>query len=346
MSRPASIAGPLALFSGDASQNEEALVTAFDKIEMGAESGAGEAQQNIMDDMTRLRACGEGEENGPSTSDVERTLLDNGTLLLLVTFLPRFTFEARKEVCKLFETLLSRNDALTARIVEHINQTPAIIDGLFQGYTSNAAVISGTILRACIKHKPLAIQILRTEGFWSLFVHMKNNNFDVASDAATTFKELLVKDETKKMTAEFLGDNYDRFCNEYSVLLSSKAPEAYFARRQLLKLLGEMLLDRTNFNVMKRYIQSAEHLKLMMTLFKDQSDHIKLEAFNVFKVFVANPEKAPAVLDILQRNRDRLIQYFEAFKAGSLEDEQFREEKQLVIEEIRKIQTDDNDFSS
>ena len=56
----------------DASQNEEALVTAFDKIEMGAESGAGEAQQNIMDDMTRLRACGEGEENGPSTSDVER----------------------------------------------------------------------------------------------------------------------------------------------------------------------------------------------------------------------------------------------------------------------------------
>ena len=39
----------------------------------------------------------------------------------------------------------------------------------------------------------------RTNGFWSLFVHMKNTNFDVASDAVTTFKELLVNSETKKV---------------------------------------------------------------------------------------------------------------------------------------------------
>lgn len=96
-------------------------------------------------------------------------------------------------------------------------------------------------------------------------------------------------------------------------------------------------MDRTNFNVMKRYIQSADHLKLMMLLFKDPSDHIKLEAFNVFKIFVANPEKSPAVLEILLKNRERLIQYFEKFQLETLEDEQFREEKQTVIEEIRKM---------
>jgi len=36
-------------------------------------------------------------------------------------------------------------------------------------------------------------------------------------------------------TAEFLGENYERFCKEYSDLLRSNVPEAYFARRQLLK---------------------------------------------------------------------------------------------------------------
>ena len=79
-----------------------------------------------------------------------------------------------------------------------------------------------------------------------------------------------------------------------------------------------------------------------------------LEAFNVFKVFVANPEKSAAVLHILQRNRERLIQYFESFQPEkreqtrlthwaltalcTVEDEQFKEEKMLVIEEIKKLE--------
>ena len=51
--------------------------------------------------------------------------------------------------------------------------------------------------------------------------------------------------------------------------------------------------------------------------FQDQSEHIKFEAFNVFKVFVANPDKSPAVLDILLRNQGRLIQYLEEFQSDS-----------------------------
>ena len=49
----------------------------------------------------------------------------------------------------------------------------------------------------------MATKILRSAGFWSLFTHMKHTNFDVASDAVTTFKELVVNSETKKAQFPF-----------------------------------------------------------------------------------------------------------------------------------------------
>ena len=61
----------------------------------------------------------------------------------------------------------------------------------------------------------------------------------------------------------------------------------YVTKRQSLKLLGEILLDRTNFKVMTRYIASEDNLKMMMNLLKDRSKNIQFEAFHVFKVGAA-----------------------------------------------------------
>lgn len=55
-------------------------------------------------------------------------------------------------------------------------------------------------------------------------------------------------------------------------------------KRQSLKLLGEILLDRANFNVMTRYIANEANLKMMMNLLRDKSKNIQFEAFHVFKV--------------------------------------------------------------
>ena len=55
-------------------------------------------------------------------------------------------------------------------------------------------------------------------------------------------------------------------------------------RRIVPQLLGEVLLDRTNFNIMTRYIADPENLKLIMIALKDRSKHIQFEAFHVFKV--------------------------------------------------------------
>lgn len=70
----------------------------------------------------------------------------------------------------------------------------------------------------------------------------------------------------------------------YSTLINSTN---YVTKRQSLKLLGEILLDRANFNVMTRYIANEANLKLIMNLLKDKSKNIQFEAFHVFKVSVS-----------------------------------------------------------
>ena len=107
----------------------------------------------------------------------------------------------------------------------------------------------------------------------------------------------------------------------------------YVNKRQSLKLLGEILLDRTNFNVMTRYIANESNLKMMMNLLRDKSKNIQFEAFHVFKVrhdtynvacastpheraiqvFVANPKKPPQIEAILRRNRDKLLTFLKGF---------------------------------
>ena len=48
------------------------------------------------------------------------------------------------------------------------------------------------------------------------------------------------------LAAEFLETNYDKIFSHYQKLLHS---DNYVTRRQSLKLLGELLLDRHNFSV-------------------------------------------------------------------------------------------------
>lgn len=98
-------------------------------------------------------------------------------------------------------------------------------------------------------------------------------------------------------------------------------------RRQSLKLLGELLLDRANFAIMTRYIVSVDNLKLMMNMLRNKSKNIQYEAFHVFKVFVANPKKTRPILDILRKNQEKLITYLSNFQTD-------RTGKLLPIREI------------
>merc|ERR1712121_255730 len=140
----------------------------------------------------------------------------------------------------------------------------------------------------------------------------------------------------KILCADFLEANYEAVFVQYQRLLHS---DNYVTKRQSLKLLGELLLDRHNFSIMTKYISNPENLKLMMNMLRNRSRNIQFEAFHVFKVFVANPNKPKPILDILVRNRDRLVEFLSNFHTDRTEDEQFNDEKAYLIKQIQDLQT-------
>lgn len=135
------------------------------------------------------------------------------------------------------------------------------------------------MLREAIKHEKLAQRVMEDPHFWNFFEYVQGGSFDISSDAFTTFKDLLTRH--KGLVADFLSAKYGPFFSRYNTLLTS---QNYVAQRQSVKLLGEILLDRSNYNIMTAYVDSPEHLKLTMNLLRDRSRNVQYEAFHVFKV--------------------------------------------------------------
>lgn len=173
--------------------------------------------------------------------------------------------------------------------------------------------------------------ILESSSFELFFEYVELPNFDIASDALNTFKDLLTKHET--VVAEFLGSHYDQFFELYSRLLLSTN---YLTRRQAMKFLSEFLLEAPNSQIMKRYIVEVRFLNIMINLLKDSSKNIRICAFHVFKVFVANPNKPRCIIEALLQNRRELLKLLHNLPTSKGDDE-LDEEKDLIIQQIQKL---------
>jgi calcium binding protein 39 len=140
----------------------------------------------------------------------------------------------------------------------------------------------------------------------------------------------------KQLVSQYLATNYDLFFKSHynaSLLLS----QSYVTKRQSIKLLGELLLDRANYVIMTQYVASGDNLKLTMNLLKDDRKMVQYEAFHVFKVFVANPNKSDEVRRILVKNRGRLLKFLPSFLDGRTDDDQFLDEKSFLVRQIEML---------
>lgn len=135
--------------------------------------------------------------------------------------------------------------------------------------------------------------------------------------------------------AQYLSTNFDLFFDKYNNILVKS--ESYVTKRQSIKLLGELLLDRANYSVMTAYVDRGEHLKICMNLLRDERKMVQYEGFHVFKVFVANPHKSIAVQKILLNNRERLVLFLQHFLEDRTDDEQFIDEREFLIKQIRNM---------
>lgn len=89
---------------------------------------------------------------------------------------------------------------------------------------------------------------------------------------------------------------------------------------------------------MTQYISSAPHLKLSMALLRDDGRMVQYEAFHIFKVFVANPNKSEEVRRIFVMNREKLLRFLPGFlESRGDEDLQFKDEKAYCLRQIEAL---------
>ncbi|KAL7412461.1 mo25 protein [Mrakia frigida] len=267
-----------------------------------------------------------------ATAQLSQEAYNHDVLLLLVERIGGFEFEAKKDVTQIFNHLLRRQIGSRFPTVEYIAKKPQIVFATLKGYANeDVALNTGMILKEMLRSESLAKILLYSEQFYSFPAYIENTTFGISCDAFGNLKETLTKH--KPMVAAYLDANYDRFFSTYTTLILSSN---YVTKRQSIKLLGEILLDRANYSVMTRYISNEANLKMMMNLLRDKSRNIQFEAFHVFKVFVANPKKPEAIESILRRNKDRLLSFLKEFH-NDKDDEQFNDEKQFLIVQIQQL---------
>ena len=301
-----------------------------------------------------------------------RTLLPK-----LIEFMPRLSFESRKHVASVFNYLLVcgfegpdrqlYTNVMTAFRDYVVVNFDTLVTHIVKGYdcsthgaTTDVGLHAGSMYRSCFKHMALYHELVSTTErvqryvlpLLDTYVHVPN--FDISSCAMESLKIVLtagscnavrVGDDQEgahkrmaDLAASFLTRDYDIIWDQrFNPNLLSDAAN-YMTKRMALQILSTVLLTRSNYAVMIKYVNSRRNLILVMHLLRDTSPHITLDAFHVFKVFVANPNKIPEVTKILKDNSPKLCAYLETLHADKVaSDAQFRDEKALIISTLRSL---------
>ncbi|KKA27491.1 hypothetical protein TD95_001965 [Thielaviopsis punctulata] len=306
----------------------------------------------------------EGDTNPDQIYQLVTGIIEEDLLYLLAVHLHKIPFESRKDTQVIFSCVFRfrppsaspKSDPVALSYV--VNQRPQVLLELCRGYDhKESATPAGSVLREVLKSEAAAAVVLYDDGeekgsslygvskidrdrpqsgtgvFWRFFDWVDKSSFEVAADAFTTFRELLTKH--KDLVPRYLSVNFNLFFGQYnSILVQSNS---YVTKRQSIKLLGEILLDRSNYTVMTAYVDSGEHLKICMNLLRDDRKMVQYEGFHVFKVFVANPHKSVAVQKILIMNRDKLLIFLSHFLEDRTDDEQFIDEREFLIKQIKNL---------
>ncbi|KAF5950872.1 hypothetical protein HYC85_012865 [Camellia sinensis] len=316
-----------------------------------------EVEKNFV--TMRLMLCGDGEvePNMDQVSQLTLEICKEDVIALFIHKLPILGWEARKDLVHCWSILLKQQVDSVCCCVLYLEKHLELLDFLVACYDNKEIALNcGNVLRECIKLPTFAKYILESPSFELFFKYVELPNFDIASDAFSTFKDLLTKHETA--VSEFLTAHYDEFFEQYEKLLASSN---YVTRRQSLKVSCSSDFFSRNFfwrlpnsHIMKRYIVEVRYLKVMMTLLKDSSKNIQISAFHIFKVlnlssrslhsilsriiFVANPNKPQEIKVILAKNHERLLALLHNLSPGKgADDDEFEEEKELIIKEIERV---------
>ncbi|KAK2812748.1 hypothetical protein FQN50_001077 [Emmonsiellopsis sp. PD_5] len=326
-------------------------------------NGGSKVEEDLAKQLAHMKLIVQGTQEvdilPEQVQQLVQAVIQDDLLYELARSIRYLPFEARKDTQTIFSHILrfkpgNSNGGDPPVISYIVHNRPEIIVELCWGYENNrSAMPCGTILREALKFEVVAAIILYDESgkddpairinevkpgakqtgeglFWNFFQWINRGSFEVSADAFTTFREILTRH--KGLVSGYLSANFELFFNKYNNILVQS--DSYVTKRQSIKLLGEILLDRANYNVMTAYVDRGDHLKLCMNLLKDDRKMVQYEGFHIFKVFVANPNKSVAVQRILINNRDRLLKFLPKFLEDRTDDDQFTDEKSFLVRQI------------
>lgn len=307
----------------------------------------GSEKKKVQDEITRhlltLKTFINGDPNilfdsttslSESTGQLCQDIINADLLYHLVVHLPDIEFDSRKIVQTLFHFLLNQKVSNKFITIDHILKHPKLLQVLIQGPENHEVSLNmGLMLRDSIRNKQLASAFLNNQSFWTYFEYVSSESFEITTDAFSTLNFALR--EHPSIVSVFFSneENTDRFVSKINKLIMQGN---YITRRESTKLLADLMMVKLNYSMMTSYVNDVENLKVIMLLLGDKSKNIQVEGFNVFKIFVANPKKEKSIIDILVKNREKLLEFLENLNKER-NDDLFVAEKDYIIQQIEAL---------
>jgi calcium binding protein 39 len=233
----------------------------------------------------------------------------------------KFTImECKNAICSIFEELFSFS--------KEIDFPTSIIKKIVKRYgePSNTAFL-GVVIRKANKNSSLNLQIYETEMITSIATLLMSNDFLVCTDAYITLKDVLTRH--KKNTRAYFLNNMDCF-DRYNQVLSTN----YLAKRLVLQIYEGIFLDKFFFDILSKYVENPEYLRLIIKLMGERSERIRFDVFHVLKMFIANPNKGDEIIRIIVEENENIYNFLLSIKRES---DSFMKEKEYLLKETMKL---------
>ncbi|ONK62875.1 uncharacterized protein A4U43_C07F9040 [Asparagus officinalis] len=182
-----------------------------------------EVEKNILSMKHMICGDGETEPNQDQVTQLATEICKEDVLSLFVQKLPSLGWDARKDLAYCWGILLRQQVGSTSICVDYIENHLELLDFLVFCYNNKETALNcGNMLRECIKYPSLAKYVLESTSFELFFKYVELPNFDIASDALATFKDLLTKHETA--VSQYLSVHYEeaigisKLCDKKAIL--------------------------------------------------------------------------------------------------------------------------------
>lgn len=253
----------------------------------------------------------------------------------LVDQLYLLEFESRKHVLAIFSALLRRQIGTISPTVDYLATKPKLFDTLLISCGNPAISLNcSEIVRLCIKNEVLCRVVLRSPVFWALFDIVEHAQFQIAMNAFSTISAALSNHQ--ETTAAFLAYYQSKLASKLRTLL---AFDNYVTQRKVLKLVFTLICRKSNYSFMIFYCSDPANLQPIMALLTHQSSIMRFEAFQIFKIFVANPHKTKPITELLHQNKTPLIDVLQKLAIPDKKQSKiFDEEQKFIVSQLINLE--------